>query len=368
MENGQPCPECGTERAAPDENRPGPGTPRCDCARRAADAHHAERSARMADAEDFNPLRIRPYVNLSEPSGQRPPDPAGSPRPAAAQPRTPSAVEETRARPPLIPPVSAQPPLAPPAFQDTSAQPPPASPGPAEPALAPPPFEEPRTQPPLTPAEQTMPLRPVPAAEPPAGSRRRGLALVTAAATLAVLAGTAFAVGAFDSAPEETRAFPGITTAPTAVAEPAPSPSPAASRTAAPSPTATAVRRALPTPTRASRSATPTPKATTAPPTAPPSKPPTTAPARRPTTDPEPPGNQLPPGSLAPGSSGPEVRELQGRLDQIGLYDGPRDGRYTQSVTDSVARFQSHMNIDDEPSGVYGPKTREALEDWTFGR
>ncbi|MFJ4875556.1 peptidoglycan-binding protein [Streptomyces sp. NPDC088745] len=327
----------------------------------------------MADAEDFDPLRIRPYVNLAEPSGQRAPDPAGPPRPAAAQPRTPPAFEETRAQPPLAPPVSAQPPLVPPAsaqpspaLQDTSAQPSLASPGSAGPSRTSPSFEEPRTQPPLTPAEQTMPLRPVPAAEPSAGSRRRGLVLVTAAATLAVLAGTAFAVGAFDSAPEETRAFPGITTAPTAVAEP--TPSPAASRTAAPSPTATAVRRALPTPTRASRSATPPPKTTTAPPTAPPSKPPTTAPARRPTATPEPPGDQLPPGSLAPGSSGPEVRELQGRLDQIGLYDGPRDGRYTQSVTDSVARFQAHMNIDDEPSGVYGPKTREALEDWTFGR
>jgi peptidoglycan hydrolase-like protein with peptidoglycan-binding domain len=56
------------------------------------------------------------------------------------------------------------------------------------------------------------------------------------------------------------------------------------------------------------------------------------------------------------------VTELQDRLSQLWLYSGPRDGRYTERVTDSVATFQSYMSIEDEPEGVYGPKTREALE------
>lgn len=83
---GHICPECGTD------NRPGTG-PGCACAARPAhggaaftqqaagahhlsdeeraaeqqritEQHHAERSADMAAAEDFDPLRIRPYVTL----------------------------------------------------------------------------------------------------------------------------------------------------------------------------------------------------------------------------------------------------------------------------------------------------------------
>ncbi|MFJ2746027.1 peptidoglycan-binding protein [Streptomyces sp. NPDC087440] len=225
------------------------------------------------------------------------------------------------------------------------------------------PFTEPpaATEPFAEPSAGTAPFA---EAEPPAKTRsRRGPLLITAAATLAVLAGTAFAVGAFDSAPEDTRAFPGITTAPTSVAEATPSPTP--SRTTSPTATATATasRKTLPAPTRsATRPATPSRKATTAPPTTP-QPPPSTPPQHTP--DPKPPKDQVPPGSLAQGSSGPDVRELQDRLQQLGLYDGPPDGRYTQDVTDSVARFQAYMSIDDEPEGVYGPQTRERLESWT---
>jgi peptidoglycan hydrolase-like protein with peptidoglycan-binding domain len=69
----------------------------------------------------------------------------------------------------------------------------------------------------------------------------------------------------------------------------------------------------------------------------------------------------LPPRSLAKGSSGPEVKELQGRLAQIWLYHGPMHGRYTSDVENAVANFQWQMNIDEEPKGVYGPVTRDAL-------
>ncbi|NEC65845.1 peptidoglycan-binding protein, partial [Streptomyces sp. SID9727] len=87
---GHICPECGTE------SRPGAG-PGCACAgrhtgtqeygadperaaeqQRIADEHHADRSAEMAAAEDFDPLRIRPYVTLGGDTATGPP--AGAPQ------------------------------------------------------------------------------------------------------------------------------------------------------------------------------------------------------------------------------------------------------------------------------------------------
>ncbi|NEB21751.1 peptidoglycan-binding protein, partial [Streptomyces coelicoflavus] len=59
------CPECGTPRAADN-------TPSCTCGTRASDALRDARTAQAAAAEDFDPLRIRPYVELdgaAEPSG-----------------------------------------------------------------------------------------------------------------------------------------------------------------------------------------------------------------------------------------------------------------------------------------------------------
>ncbi|MYS25958.1 peptidoglycan-binding protein, partial [Streptomyces sp. SID7804] len=56
--NGNPCPECGAPRN-------GDNTPSCGCTRRAADALRDTRTAEAAAAEDFDPLRIRPYVDLN---------------------------------------------------------------------------------------------------------------------------------------------------------------------------------------------------------------------------------------------------------------------------------------------------------------
>lgn len=53
------CPECGVPRAAD-------GTPACSCARRASDAHREARTAEAAAAEDFDPVRIRPFVEVGE--------------------------------------------------------------------------------------------------------------------------------------------------------------------------------------------------------------------------------------------------------------------------------------------------------------
>ena len=59
------CPECGAPRAAD-------GTPSCACAERAAEAHLESRTAEAAAAEDFDPVRIRPFVEV----GDEPADPA----------------------------------------------------------------------------------------------------------------------------------------------------------------------------------------------------------------------------------------------------------------------------------------------------
>ncbi|CAM5591275.1 hypothetical protein GCM10010233_39750 [Streptomyces pseudogriseolus] len=73
--NGHPCPECGAPRHADN-------TPSCVCTRRAADALRDARTAEAAAAEDFDPLRIRPYVELSGTT------PDGSPEATAPRPRS----------------------------------------------------------------------------------------------------------------------------------------------------------------------------------------------------------------------------------------------------------------------------------------
>ncbi|MFF0742560.1 peptidoglycan-binding protein [Streptomyces sp. NPDC004111] len=290
----------------------------------------------MAHAEDFNPLRIRPYVNLARPEEEGPAP-------------------------------------VPPAFEEQG------------PGNAAPPQDDTRPAAPAEhPAARTMPLRPVPTAAAPYGARttddtfvagppgggpaghgdapaprRTRTVLLAAAAAVVVVAGAAFATGAFDSAPEEPLALPATTSsAPALVTESAPassSPSPTAT---SPSPTATRATT-RPTPSRTTRSATPTRSPVTTP--SPRPTPTATTPSPRQTT-PKPPANTLPPGSLAQGSSGPEVMELQDRLYQEWMYSGPINGRYTSRVTDAVARFQSYMSIEEDPEGVYGPATRAALE------
>ncbi|MFZ4189612.1 peptidoglycan-binding protein [Streptomyces pseudogriseolus] len=74
--NGHPCPECGATRHADN-------TPSCACTRRAADALRDARTAETAAAEDFDPLRIRPYVELSSTTPDGSPE-ATEPGPQAA--------------------------------------------------------------------------------------------------------------------------------------------------------------------------------------------------------------------------------------------------------------------------------------------
>ncbi|MGI5370298.1 peptidoglycan-binding protein [Streptomyces iakyrus] len=55
--NGHPCPECGAPRQRDN-------TPACACTDRAAEALRDARTTQAAAAEDFDPLRIRPYVEI----------------------------------------------------------------------------------------------------------------------------------------------------------------------------------------------------------------------------------------------------------------------------------------------------------------
>ncbi|GHH33875.1 peptidoglycan-binding domain-containing protein [Streptomyces candidus] len=395
MENGHSCPACGTERAAPDGDRPGPGGPVCECARRAADAHHAGRTADLADAEDFNPLRIRPYVNLAHPEEEPPPrDAAGpgappgdagrgaphgraAPHDSAARAPAAEASEAAHTMPLHAVPAGTGPyspgheagtnpagePSAPLDEAGTGAGRGPYAPGPGPYA--------PQTSG-ASDGSGTYTRAAGPGTDTSGGGSgtrsRRGTrtVLLIAAAAVVVTAGAAFAAGVFDSGPDGTRALPAASSssAATPVAEAAAVPSPTG--TVSPSATATVAptRSALPTPTRASRTATPTPT-----PTVPLSAPPTKPPSRAPSTPPpaasppaKPPEDAAAPASLARGARGPEVRELQDRLSQLWLYFGPVNGRYDSDVEDAVADFQRYQNVDGDREGVYGPATRNALE------
>ncbi|RRR69494.1 peptidoglycan-binding protein, partial [Streptomyces sp. RP5T] len=67
--NGHTCPECGAPRGVDN-------TPSCGCTQRASDALRDARTAQAAAAEDFDPLRIRPYVELDEETAPVPAVPA----------------------------------------------------------------------------------------------------------------------------------------------------------------------------------------------------------------------------------------------------------------------------------------------------
>lgn len=112
---------------------------------------------------------------------------------------------------------------------------------------------------------------------------------------------------------------------------------------------------------------TPSSSASSAPSTTTPS--PTPPPASASPTATAPPTTTAPPPGTAPtqadvlqlGSSGPEVVDLQWRLSQVRCYRGPMDGYYDWDVERAVAAFQDRHDIREDPSGVYGPATRDAL-------
>lgn len=393
---GHMCPECGMDRRPPGEGRrlggeptgrPGPGqgcrcgergTQRGDELRRAAEQQRAaERSAadraEIAAAEDFDPLRIRPYVTLGvdeSPATDDEPQRQDSHRHPAGDAATtmPLPLGRQTAGPPPDAGETAEaggatavlPPLAP-----NSAQYPalPFAPAPAAGAASASARASaaPSSAAPFSPdADPVRPRR-----------RRPFAALAVGTAVIAVVGTAAFAGGLFDGsdngdADRETAlpttvasipraSVPAEESAPASVSLPpsgtaSTSPSPSASATASPSASAS------PSP---SASAASQPAATTPPPASTPhaSRPASVAP-------PAPPAGP----TLRPGDQGPEVAELQRRLEEIWLFHGRDDGDYTGQVEHAVSVYQSYKAIEGDRPGVYGPRTRRALEAETTGR
>ncbi|MBD0837350.1 peptidoglycan-binding domain-containing protein [Streptomyces sp. TRM68416] len=293
---GHTCPECGAPRGADN-------TPSCDCTQRASEALRDARTAEAAAAEDFDPLRIRPYVELE---GTAPED---TTRPLAVAPdlnlfETPGAPE----------------------------------PGPK-------PEPEGNEEPPA-----------------PRGSRRRRLVLASAAAAVAILGAAGMASGLFDydtptrntALPEDVRAgVPDTTTSPPASKQPSPTASastplpPSPAPTSAPPPTS-----ALPTPASPSASGTPSPAQS--------------APTAR-ASDPQAPQTGAPstPPVLRRGDRGPEVTELQLRLNQLYLYFGDAHGTFDNQVEDALKNYQWTRGVGVDELGVYNAETRTSLESET---
>ncbi|MCJ1677536.1 peptidoglycan-binding protein [Streptomyces sp. APSN-46.1] len=189
-------------------------------------------------------------------------------------------------------------------------------------------------------------------------SRRRLLPLLLGAAAVVALGSGALAMGAFgDSGASDTAlgdpkaAAPAASAAPAgssqASTSPTRSPSASASRSTSPSPSASpsssASRSASPSASPSRSSAPPSPKASA---------------IRSPSS--QAPQQQV--RSLQYGDSGPEVEQLQRLLAAEGLYRGKFNGKYDDRTENAVSTFQWNNDIDEDPWGVYGPATRKALE------
>ncbi|GAA3174245.1 MULTISPECIES: peptidoglycan-binding protein [Streptomyces] len=309
------CPYC----LAPES---GGGRPACLCA--------------VSAPDDFEPLRLRPYVTLPDP-GDAPPAPAFPPGAPGWQP--PVAPAAGTAPPGTAPPGDAPPPLAPlPDLRGLRGVRPVARAGTAH-----------RARPGLAgPTSRTVRC-PEPGAEAPAppGARpgKRGVPAVLAMAGTAV-AVTAGLIGGEPFADRRDQAAPPFDD--TAV--------PAAEDTAPDDDRVPA--DALPPSRSTARASSPGPAADAAA-SAPGSwhpRPPAHATATPPAPVP-----------LGEGATGRRVTELQLRLRELGIFTAPVDSRYGAGLRDAVARYQSRYGVPDDPRGVYGPATRASLESHTYG-
>ncbi|WP_415950605.1 peptidoglycan-binding domain-containing protein [Streptomyces sp. KLOTTS4A1] len=325
------CPHCGT----PED---GAGAPRCGCGQRAADASRAERSAGAAEAEGlagvaqpeglagaegFEPLRIRPYVSLT------PGEPVPAQQPAG---------EDATLGLPLI--------HHRPAGAEAT------EPHPADVDLFVPPAEAAAGDHPGGPPDEEQLVHRTPgsgrAARRAERDRRRKTLLTVCGAALAVVAvaGLAIAFSSYGDDERRDEALPDIvSSAPAHSASPTPGES--ASESALPSESASPTESASP-------SASPSEKTSTSAPT------PGTSGTSGPTT----PKTSQPQddGALRLGDSGSDVRQMQRMLRDLRAYKGQPHGQFDEETRDGVATFQAWAGIEDDPSGVYGPATRAALE------
>ncbi|WCD94775.1 peptidoglycan-binding domain-containing protein [Streptomyces sp. HUAS 31] len=297
--NDPVCPECGTPRASD-------GTPDCSCARRASDARRDARAAERAAAEDFDPVRIRPFVELdndatTDGEGAEPPQGPG----------------DLTAAPAAILPLSVQEPASEAGLPDTGTR--------------------------------TTPRR-----------RNRALLLTGAGATLAVLLTGAFLGGLFTyESPSRDGAVSDDVRAPVPDATTEDGTSPEGQSTAA-VPSTSPSTSSSSSPSTPSGTNSPTPTATSSTPATPPSG---TGPT--PSTAPDPTDAEGQPPVLHRGDQGPEVVELQLRLRQIGLYSEEADGDFDRQLESAVRTYQLTRVILNDESGAYGSPTRTSLESET---
>ncbi|MEU9365707.1 peptidoglycan-binding domain-containing protein [Streptomyces avermitilis] len=314
------------------------GTPSCGCTRRASDALRDARTAQAAAAEDFDPLRIRPYVELGgAAAGAKPAGPSDETVPMVAVPAAAGASDVSRFPEGDVPvgdvPDSDVP------DSDAESGYGYGSSGPGAPAP--------------------------PARDEPPRRRRRTVLLASGGVLAAVVAATALAGGFFSydtprrdgALPDDVRAS--VPEASSAEASVSAAGSESAARpsagSASPSPSASSSPSASASSKAPARSGSAKPNAT-----------PTTARATgsvRPTS-----GNgqdQSASPVLHPGDKGPEVTELQLRLSQLDLYSGNADGTYSGQVEVSVLNYQLARGITTDDQGVYGAATRASLESET---
>ncbi|MFF1441856.1 peptidoglycan-binding protein [Streptomyces sp. NPDC058295] len=367
-QQGLPCPECGALRALDN-------TPSCACAQRASEAQRDTRTTEAAAAEDFDPLRIRPYVELGTDGGGEPAGAFGGT--AAGAPMGSAGAADVTMPLPTVPGVSGAPrvPGAPGVPADATM--PlrtvrPAGPAPDMTAALPTPLASSASEPSTTDlslfeAADVGSVHPDDE-EPHRPRRRRTLLIATTAAVVAVVAAAGFASGLFTyekptrdgATPEDVRAAvpDASTSAASASASPSRSASPSASE-ASPSP---------------SESESPSPSASES----------SASPSASPSAD----AGQVTPtarvtGSLAPGNGadndddsaeavvlrrgdkGAEVTELQLRLRQLFLYNGESDGTFTGEVEDALRNYQWSRGTTEDGMGVYGALTRARLESET---
>ncbi|MGY5132905.1 peptidoglycan-binding protein [Streptomyces nigrescens] len=340
----QTCPHC----RAPVR---GGGRPSCLCA--------------AVGADDFDPLRIRPYVSLPDgDAGDGEADDDGGDHGGAGGTGTGTGRGDLLDLPGVDAAVHR-------ADGPSTATGPPLADGPSD-ATGPPLAPTPPATGPAEPLAPRMRRRPSPASrtfhaseeerptEQPAGRCHKRLLPAVLLTAGAAVAATAVLIGT-DALSDDTRiratapgsdtASPGAALPTSGASAPAPSgpDSPTPARSASPDATAPeATMRPYrspaprpPAPTRASGSVSDAPA--------------THAPSAPPTG----------PLVLREGAGGPEVRELQGRLRQVAVYPGPDDGRYDADVRDAVSRYQRAYGVAGDPDGVYGAVTRASLESRT---
>ncbi|MBT2676965.1 peptidoglycan-binding protein [Streptomyces sp. ISL-14] len=289
------------------------------------------RTAQAAAAEDFDPLRIRPYVELE---GDGETMPLRAVPPTAPTPTAPATDPASTLPAPLSPPATT------PSARDLRLFEPDAAAG----------DEGTGTD---TPGEGTR-------------HRRTRIALLgVGGALVAVVAAAGLASGLFSyEAPSRDTALPddvraSVPVPSTSEASEEPSPTGASTRPAPPPAPASPTESASPSPSPSRSSASPTPSRSTEP-TPPPSA--TEAPDAQEESaaarEPEPP-------TLSRGDRGPEVTELELRLTQLGLYTRKPGGSYNEGVEDAVSRYQWARGIQPEEYGVYDLVTREKLESET---